>query len=451
MQQAQEYSIGTFWQSISAIGLDINVKSDMRKKIILSNRFAVYGFVFNFISSFIYISIPTVFVICMVAVSIYSCALLANYFHLYNISRLIIIITAPLLCLIVPGLISQGINFNNKFILLATILAPILLYQLTEWYKMLTGAIWIALCFISYDFITLQIPRLPGIKFDSDYDSPFLVIFSGIAAMVFFFMAFVYVMNLNNANEKSLAESLESSKEKNKIIEQKNAELLAQYKAIANQQEKIKAMNQALKAQALKAQMDPHFMFNVLNSIQHFILENNAEAALGYMSKFSRLTRQVLENSVNETVLITDELKALTYYIELEKLRFDNHFNFTIETDEQIDIQNTEIPSMLLQPYVENAILHGLRHKASGGLLQIILLYQYGFILCIVQDNGIGRLAAAALKDKQSKAHISRATDTNISRIALLQSGAHIVTIDLSNEDGSPKGTRVEIKIPIND
>ena len=142
---------------------------------------------------------------------------------------------------------------------------------------------------------------------------------------------------------------------------------------------------------ALRAQMNPHFIFNSLNSIQHFITTQEKEEALNYLSKFSKLIRKILENSRENTVSISNELQLLELYIQLEQLRFSNKFDYHITVDEKIDMENTEIPPLLIQPYIENAILHGLINKNGKGDLWLSLERNNGFLNCKIEDNGIGR------------------------------------------------------------
>lgn len=437
------------WKLIALSGISRSLSTDMKKKIILANSFSLYASMFAFITGFAFINIPSIYIIFVISIFVYLSAIFMNRFKWYNAARWLLVITPPLFNLWVAGLITEGPNYSNRFTLIVLIICPILLFQLSEIRKMVIGVIWIGLCFFFFDDITNAIQRIPEIKFDSDFDNVSLLVYRGLITMFFLVIAFIYLMRLNAQNEKKLEESLKNTKEKNLIIQDKNKLLEQQYQAIQIQQEEIGAINKALRSQALRAQMDPHFMFNVLNSMQHFVMQNDSVSALSYMSKFSKLIRQVLENSVNDTVLIADEMKALSFYIELEKMRFDHCFDYVIEIDEQVDAQNTEIPSMLLQPYVENAIGHGLRHKPAGGLLKIVMMYQYTHILCIIEDNGIGRQAVTAMMAGRPQTHISRATSVNLNRIALLQSGANIITADLKNEDGSAAGTRVEIKIPL--
>src|SRR6185295_7264690 len=158
---------------------------------------------------------------------------------------------------------------------------------------------------------------------------------------------------------------------------------------------------------ALRSQMNPHFIFNSLNSIQHFITTKEKEEALNYLSKFSKLIRQILENSRENTVSIANELQLLQLYVQLEQLRFSNKFTYHLHTDEELDIENTEIPPLLIQPYVENAILHGLVSKNGNGELNLSFEKKNGALICKVEDNGIGRKQSAMLLEKKESKHKS--------------------------------------------
>ncbi len=236
-------------------------------------------------------------------------------------------------------------------------------------------------------------------------------------------------------------------------IKQKSESLLRdkndQIKIKNNQ---IKEINLELEKRMLRAQMDPHFIFNSLNSIQHFITINDKLSTLKYLSKFSKLIRQVLDNSVNVEVPIADEIKLLEHYIELEILRFNNPFQYEIAVDDTIDIHTEEIPFLLIQPYVENAILHGLIHKKEAGALKISFNRRGEYILCGVEDNGIGRKAANEIRCKTGQAPQSRGMSVTACRLELINKNKHnktlVTVIDLHNDQDQPCGTRVEILIP---
>ncbi|MCK6639512.1 MAG: histidine kinase [Bacteroidia bacterium] len=205
---------------------------------------------------------------------------------------------------------------------------------------------------------------------------------------------------------------------------------------------------------ALRAQMNPHFVFNSLNSIQHFILTNKSGDAGKYLNKFARLMRVILNNSEKSVITIKEELEYLTLYIELEAMRFDNKFEWKIDISDDIDTEYFEIPAMLLQPYVENAILHGLTPKGEGGLLEIIMRLQGNNLLCRIRDNGIGREKSREMRQlSKRKDHKSLGMKITSDRLELINNlqGSHLsmTVTDLRNEDGTPAGTQVDIFIPV--
>jgi len=210
---------------------------------------------------------------------------------------------------------------------------------------------------------------------------------------------------------------------------------------------------------ALRGQMNPHFIFNSLNSIQHFITTREKEEALNYLSKFSKLIRKILENSRENTVSLSNEVQLLELYIQLEQLRFGNKFDYHISIDKEIDMENTEIPPLIIQPYIENAILHGLIGKNGKGDLRFSLERNNGSLICKIEDNGIGRAKAKEIEEGKETRHKSlgiKLTEERISGLfALLDYNMEVVIEDLYEteqaSEGKPAGTRVTISIPVKD
>jgi sensor histidine kinase YesM len=206
---------------------------------------------------------------------------------------------------------------------------------------------------------------------------------------------------------------------------------------------------------ALRAQINPHFIFNSLNSIQHFIVENNNDEATRYLNKFAKLFRMILNNSEKSTVTIREEIDMLTIYLDLESMRFQNKFEYEFILDEKIDPDYEEIPTMLLQPYIENAILHGLTPKKDKGKLTIKITSTGTFLICSIEDNGIGRKLSGELKTSQKASENHRSLGMKITqdRLTLLNSinnsELSMSITDLMNNKGEPAGTKVDIYIPI--
>ncbi len=202
----------------------------------------------------------------------------------------------------------------------------------------------------------------------------------------------------------------------------------------------------------IKAQMNPHFIFNALNTIQSYIYLNDKKAAGDYLVSFSELTRYILEMSNREKIPLSDEIKALNLYLKLEKMRFEEDFNYEINTD-NINSDMTMIPSMLIQPYVENAVKHGLLHKKGLKNVQVIFSHDKNSLIVEIIDNGIGIEASTKINAIRNKKHNSFASEANKKRLEILNSNAKdnigIETITLKNEQEQTIGTKVIIKIPI--
>ncbi len=203
----------------------------------------------------------------------------------------------------------------------------------------------------------------------------------------------------------------------------------------------------------LRQQMNPHFIFNTLNSIQYYMYQHDKLATNNYLTKFSSLMRKVLDNSQHTSVPLSDELSALNLYLELESIRFKDKFDFRITIDDEIDPIMHKVPTMLIQPYVENSISHGLIPKEGKGFVSIDLKLNGNCILCTIEDNGIGREASMERNLKKEGNHNSLGTRISKSRLDLVNelygTGLQTVYSDLSDENGQPAGTRVEIHIPL--
>jgi tetratricopeptide (TPR) repeat protein len=211
---------------------------------------------------------------------------------------------------------------------------------------------------------------------------------------------------------------------------------------------------QETELRALRSQMNPHFIFNCLNSIKSLTLKNETDKASIYITKFSRLMRQVLENSRNEWISLHSELENLLLYMDMEKLRFQDKFTYQIDTLNGLNPHNFQVPPMLIQPYVENAIWHGLMHKTDGGKVTISIAEIPDNILEInIIDNGIGRKASAELKSKSANEQKSFGMQITAERMDILNQYYHFnatsILTDLYDSLGNPAGTKVCLKIPI--
>jgi ligand-binding sensor domain-containing protein len=208
-----------------------------------------------------------------------------------------------------------------------------------------------------------------------------------------------------------------------------------------------------IELKALQAQMNPHFIFNCLNSIQHFIILNDEVSASKYLTKFSMLMRRSLEHSKSNMVSLQDEIELLRLYVELEAMRSKDKFNFQLRIEPGVDIFNIEIPSMLFQPFLENAITHGLLNLDRKGTLSVSFAIKDSHLIGIIEDDGIGRKQAKIINAEYYKGHTSRGMEIIKERIRVLNYIENIsieLTIeDKTGTDGQPQGTRATITIPI--
>ena len=226
-----------------------------------------------------------------------------------------------------------------------------------------------------------------------------------------------------------------------------------------NQKQKNKLRLKISEIKALQSQMNPHFIFNSLNSVLEFISKSQTNEAIKYLTRFSRLIRLVLEFSNRKAILISEELEMLKLYMELENVRMEIPFNYSITVDDTLDVSAYEIPAMLLQPFVENSIIHGILNKAKlaelegkayMGELKINLSATENDFKCVVEDNGVGMEKALEIKNKKSHNHLSLGMRITKNRLDLIgEKQGRIEYFDLKDENGNAKGTRVEILIPL--
>lgn len=207
---------------------------------------------------------------------------------------------------------------------------------------------------------------------------------------------------------------------------------------------------------ALLAQMNPHFLFNSLNSIESYIVSNQTKAAAQYLNNFSRLMRLILQHSRSNYISLKEEINALELYLEMEHIRFKDKFQYGIYIARDLDTNAIDIPPMLIQPYVENAIWHGLMHKPdrSNGMLVLEISRKDNFLYCVIEDNGIGREKAQAIVAKKTtprKRSMGMAITKDRMKIMsqLYNFNTEVKVTDLYCKNGDARGTRVELFIPL--
>jgi tetratricopeptide (TPR) repeat protein len=223
----------------------------------------------------------------------------------------------------------------------------------------------------------------------------------------------------------------------------------------ANKEAKMERDKLDVENKLLRVQMNPHFIFNALNSIQSYITVHEANLAELYLAKFASLMRSILQNSTQNVISLEEDLKTLRLYLELEQLRFNQRFDFTIRVADDVDEEFTEIPPMLIQPFVENAIKHGIANKTEGhGIIQIEITAKQNILSCCIIDNGVGREKSAKLK-QHIPGYKSMGMQLTADRLKLLKQQLNIDIdiqyVDIKGKNEEALGTRVDLLIPFNE
>jgi LytS/YehU family sensor histidine kinase len=207
-----------------------------------------------------------------------------------------------------------------------------------------------------------------------------------------------------------------------------------------------------LRLTALRAQMNPHFIFNSLNSIRAYVISNETKKASDYLNKFARLIRLILNYSEEDTISLKEELQALALYVELEQMRYRDDFGFALKVASDVDKGNWLVPPLILQPYVENAIVHGLAPKSGAKNLLVEVSLSNSKLCFVIRDDGVGRSYSKNFRAAQNPQHKSVAMELTRKRIELAETdhteNENIKIIDLK-ENGQPAGTEVRLKLPV--
>jgi PAS domain S-box-containing protein len=202
-----------------------------------------------------------------------------------------------------------------------------------------------------------------------------------------------------------------------------------------------------LQLSTLRSFMNPHFIFNALNSIQFFISKNERTKAIEYLSTFSTLIRQVLASAQRNNISLTDELEMLRHYVDIEKLRFNNNFDLVLKVDSNLTLSDIQIPSLLIQPFVENAIIHGFSNLSHKGLITVSINRKDSYLVITIIDNGVGRHAARKLITSEFMKHESSAVSITEERLRLInKNNAVSINYEDINEAGA-SGTKVTISV----
>jgi sensor histidine kinase YesM len=375
---------------------------------------------------------------------IYIVIKFANY---YNIA-----------CFVLFVFFNKNVFFSNEiFVLIANLIillvAVMLYFSNVKHRKLILIGTTLLLVFGTLSIISTTI-----INMHNFWRTPFVIYGYGVLLELLFFSIALsqrtHYIQLENIDlqknylqnlETELADRIETNQQQNKLLEEQRI------KNITSEYEQ-KIVQTEIKA--LRAQMNPHFIFNCLNSIQYYTANNQTDQASEYLTKFSKLIRMVLENSRSEKVTLENELETLKLYIEMEAMRFRGKVKYKININEAVDTSDIQIPPLLIQPFVENAIWHGLMHKEEGGEVIIDVSQAQDYLLHIeIIDNGVGREKAMEYKSKSATINKSFGMKVTAERIELInqmyKTNTKIVVLDLKNSENNAIGTKVIVEIPI--
>jgi sensor histidine kinase YesM len=271
---------------------------------------------------------------------------------------------------------------------------------------------------------------------------------------IIFFLLIVIILWYNNRQKQKANILLQQQKEKIEGTLQELEDMQAQL--IQSEKEKMLALHERevheLEAQALRAQMNPHFIFNCMNSIKSLIQKNEQEKAIVYLTTFSKLMRTIFQNSDKREISLFDEIETCRLYTQLESMRFGNKFNCEFNVDDTLDLKSVMVPALIIQPFIENAIWHGIMPKDESGNVKITVDKTDHTVYCIIDDNGIGREVSVLNKfTTESSSHQSKGVHLTQARLdldnLLNERNTKVEIIDKKDENGKSTGTTVLINI----
>ena len=206
--------------------------------------------------------------------------------------------------------------------------------------------------------------------------------------------------------------------------------------------------------EALKVRMNPHFIANTLTSIRSLLFSDRKEDAIEYLTLFAKLMRTTLENATKDYITLASELQYIRNYLDIEELRFAGKFATRIILSDNLTPSNLLVPPSVFQPFIENAINHGLMHRSQGGELIIHFTSESTLLLCTIEDNGVGRKKSREIENRSLSSHSSLSEQITLERVKLLNlihatKAYSIKTIDLSDKNEMPCGTKVEVRLPL--
>lgn len=290
--------------------------------------------------------------------------------------------------------------------------------------------------------------------FTPDENVAYTIFYVGIVLENVFFSLGVGLRQKEVLSERNEAKNkLIIKLEENEQLKEKINEDLQEKIDVLNQKIQLQEELENLKLEAFKSQMNPHFIFNALNSIKHYIVNNEAKNAVHYLNKFSKLVRRILELSNVKQITLEEELAVIELYLNIENIRFSNKIDIQIQVDKLINLKTIKLPPLILQPFLENSIWHGLSSKKTAKKIEILInKHDNKFVKISIKDNGIGREAARKIKAKKLTNRKSLGIQLTKERlqhfVANTNHNFDLTFNDLKNKKGEPLGTEVVLKIP---
>jgi sensor histidine kinase YesM len=279
-----------------------------------------------------------------------------------------------------------------------------------------------------------------NLKFFSEWSNNILPDYFFISYFNFFQVALFFIVYISITSLLKLSKSWFTVNSLQKEL------LLAEKQKTATEKKLLE-----LEAKALRAQMNPHFVFNCLNSIKSLIQENKTDTGVSYLTTFSKLIRTLFNNADKKEITLYDEIETCKLYLQLEAMRFDSKFAYAVTVDETIDLKSVHVPALIIQPFIENAIWHGIVPKENEGKVLLSVQKTNDNIEIVIDDDGIGREASKQNKAKTNIGHQSKGinlTQTRLELDSLLQQRkVELKTIDKCDESGRPTGTKVILEI----
>ncbi|MFY9243852.1 MAG: histidine kinase [Polaribacter sp.] len=381
-----------------------------------------------------------------------------EFYSFYIISKWIIIITSVAICsaIFIDEFLYQGLMRFIYLALIFPVFSILTLISIPLILKTKTGIKFhIILGIISLNLLTsILFYKSINISVEDSNKYFYLFYFGAILENIFFTLAIGYKQQLVNKElDKANTVLVKKMSENEELKHQVNIEMQKQISAL-KEQIKLKNKIDELALISLRSQMNPHFIFNALNSIKHYIINNEPKNAAHYLTKFSKLIRKILEASDIKEIALNEELETTQLYVTIENIRFSNEINFKINIDKKINISTIKVPPLFLQPFLENAIWHGLSSKKGAKKITIsIEKLSSEFVEIIIEDNGIGREASAKIKSQKSIQRKSIGINLTKERlngfVKTLKNNFLIIYEDLLDENKKVIGTKVVLNIPL--